>query len=502
MSISTKAIGPVDMNTSPKTKTKDKDETATDAFSTLINAASGANRNNENNVKNTNSVLEVSKASEIERPDTESAVKPDKGNETRTENTDGKSKINEAGSEKVQQTEKKDSSDTQSEDGDADATGIEAFDVKEDFEVSEHLVSEIITEFTDMIKDLLDIDDSELNNLLADMGLNIQDLMIKSNLNDFILQFNDATSVDVLINENLNNLLKTASNLLDNFMKRFDISSVDAEAFVSEVNAVLADAEVPDTEDFAAEKALQQTDADINAEPDAENAVKTEVQNGTGKNAEIIGDDTVVAVKADESAAETSQYAGSGANAGTGRQSGHSADAGEHIINNLNQAINNIIDADAVEMPDMTQSISEADIVRQIIDEVKVNMSNDTTSLELQLNPQHLGKVQISVSTKNGVMQAQIITENEAARHAIEANMAALKETFDNQGLKVDAVEVMVATYEFFSNGQEQSKGENAQNARRTGAGNSGTLDDEPEEEDALLQELMQANGNTVSYMA
>lgn len=501
MSISTKAIGPVDMNTSPKTKTKDKDETAMDAFSTLINAASGANRNNENNVKNANSVLEVSKAPEIDRPDAESAVKPDKGNETRTENTAAKSETGEAGSKKVQQTDKKGDADTQSQGENADATDIEAFGVKEDYELSEHLVSRIFTEFADMIKDLLDIDDSELNNLLADMGLNIQDLMIKSNLNDFILQFNDATSVDVLINEDLNNLLKTASNLLDNFMKRFDISSVDAETFVSEVNAVLADTEATASEDFAAEKALLQTDNDVNAESDEGNAVKTETS-GTERNAEITGDDTVVSVNADESAAQTSQYAGSGANTGASRQSGHGADAGEHIINNLNQAINNIMDADAVDLPDMTQSISEADIVRQIIDEIKVNMSNDTTSLELQLNPQHLGKVQISVSTKNGVMQAQIITENEAARHAIEANMAALKETFDNQGLKVDAVEVMVATYEFFGNGREQSKGENAQNARKAGTGNLGIADDEPEEEDALLQELLQANGNTVSYMA
>lgn len=150
-----------------------------------------------------------------------------------------------------------------------------------------------------------------------------------------------------------------------------------------------------------------------------------------------------------------------------------------------------------------TNRVSEADIVRQIIDEIKVNMSRETTSLELQLNPEHLGKVQISVSTRNGIMQAQIVTENEAARHAVEASMASLRETFDNQGLKVEAVEVMVATYEFFGNGKEQQGSPKGRNADRAGKSISGGFEDENiEDGEQLEQEMMQAQGNTVSYMA
>ena len=130
-------------------------------------------------------------------------------------------------------------------------------------------------------------------------------------------------------------------------------------------------------------------------------------------------------------------------------------------------------------------------------------MSRETTSLELQLNPEHLGKVQISVSTRNGIMQAQIVTENEAARHAVEASMASLRETFDNQGLKVEAVEVMVATYEFFGNGKEQQGSPKGQNADRAGRNISGNFADEDiEDAEQLEQEMMQAQGNTVSYMA
>lgn len=47
-------------------------------------------------------------------------------------------------------------------------------------------------------------------------------------------------------------------------------------------------------------------------------------------------------------------------------------------------------------------------------------------------------------------MQAQIIAETEAAKAAVESGLAVLKEAFENQDLKVDAIEVMVGTPDYF----------------------------------------------------
>lgn len=54
-----------------------------------------------------------------------------------------------------------------------------------------------------------------MQNLLQTAGLTMQDLLDPAVMKDFILQINDATSVDLLIDESLNNLMQQAMQLLD-----------------------------------------------------------------------------------------------------------------------------------------------------------------------------------------------------------------------------------------------------------------------------------------------
>lgn len=491
MAITTTGISPFDTKPNPKAKTKEKDETAADAFSSLMNAASMNGTDKKDAVKSGDGKADVSGVADINKTD----VQTNAGAKNEPKKTTDKEPVKDnAGTDAAKEpanTKIKASEETKgvntAETGEADM----------DEAATEELVKDVISELTDIIKDLLDIDDQELDKLLAETGYNIQDLMVKTNLTDFILQASDATSVDALINENLNNLLKTASSLLDNLMEKYDISSVDVEAFVAEADMVLADS-VDETKTLVQEDFSVSENDDIKADDTAHEA---KVTISTHEDVE----DTRVTIhtESEETVRTTVSEARQSDNAGSDSRSDRQ-DAKTDIINNLNQAIDNISDTDMVNpVHGFTESVSEADIVRQIIDEIKVNMSRETTSLELQLNPEHLGKVQISVSTRNGIMQAQIVTENEAARHAVEASMASLRETFDNQGLKVEAVEVMVATYEFFGNGKEQQGSPKGQNADRAGRNISGGFaDEELEDAEQLEQEMMQAQGNTVSYMA
>lgn len=492
MAITTTGISPFGTKPNPKAKTKEKDETAADAFSSLMNAASMNGTDKNDAVKSSDGKVDVSGVADINRTD----VQNNAGAKNEPKKTTGKESVkNDAGSTDAVK-EPANTKITASE----DTKGVNTAETGEadmDEAATDELVKDVISELTDIIKDLLDIDDEELNKLLAETGYNIQDLMLKSNLTDFILQASDATNVDALINEDLNNLLKTASSLLDNLMEKFDISSVDVEAFVAEADMVLAESEDEIT-------ALMQEDIPVSED----DGIKTddtarEARNTISTHEDVEETRVNIHTESDETVRSTVSEARQSDSAGSEGRSDRQ-DAKADIINNLNQAIDNISDTDMVNSLDsFTESVSEADIVRQIIDEIKVNMSRETTSLELQLNPEHLGKVQISVSTRNGIMQAQIVTENEAARHAVEASMASLRETFDNQGLKVEAVEVMVATYEFFGNGKEQQGSPKGQNADRAGKNISGGFADEDiEDAEQLEQEMMQAQGNTVSYMA
>ena len=111
---------------------------------------------------------------------------------------------------------------------------------------------------------------------------------------------------------------------------------------------------------------------------------------------------------------------------------------------------------------------------------------------------------------KDGGLTAHFTTQNEAVRAVIETQLIQLKSQFEEQGIKVDAVEVTVANHAY---GQQLSQeNENAkQDQAKSGKGrrriNLDQLDGEEELEDLedserIAVEMMRANGNTVDYTA
>lgn len=152
--------------------------------------------------------------------------------------------------------------------------------------------------------------------------------------------------------------------------------------------------------------------------------------------------------------------------------------------------------------------VDTQNIMRQIMDYMKVNLEADLSSVEMQLHPANLGTLQIQVVAKGGVMTANFITENEAVKAVLESQMIQLQQQFDEQGVRVDAIEVTVQTHQFEQNleqGRGSSRGDQEpakkQRVRRINLGGE-LLTEELEEEDALTADLMKANGNTVDYTA
>ena len=155
-----------------------------------------------------------------------------------------------------------------------------------------------------------------------------------------------------------------------------------------------------------------------------------------------------------------------------------------------------------------TWDVDTQNIMRQIMDYMKVNLGADLSSVEMQLHPANLGTLQIQVVAKGGIMTASFITENEAVKAALESQMIQLQQQFDEQGVRVDAIEVTVQTHQFEQNleqGRGSSRGdqEPAKKQRVRRIDLSGEfLAEELEEEDTLTADLMKANGNTVDYTA
>ncbi len=104
------------------------------------------------------------------------------------------------------------------------------------------------------------------------------------------------------------------------------------------------------------------------------------------------------------------------------------------------------------------------------------------------------------------MLTAHFITQNEAVKAAIEGQIVQLRETFEEQGVKVEAIEVTVQTHEFEQN-LEQGRGRDSQETDKKNRTRKLRLEEPAavenvDEEDALQAEMMAARGSTVSYTA
>lgn len=174
---------------------------------------------------------------------------------------------------------------------------------------------------------------------------------------------------------------------------------------------------------------------------------------------------------------------------------GESQSFSAQILSQLEEAVDE-------KMPE----IDARDVVRQVVEEIRLTVKADTTSFELQLNPEHLGKINLQVAAKNGVVTAQIATETLEAKEILEAQITTLKETLEHQGVKVEAVEVSVGTRSFDQNLDDQAKN-NDQEAgqekqRRFRFDIMEAEEGELTSAEQIAREMMMANGNRIDYSA
>ena len=154
-------------------------------------------------------------------------------------------------------------------------------------------------------------------------------------------------------------------------------------------------------------------------------------------------------------------------------------------------------------------------IISQVTENVFLQVADESTTMELQLNPENLGKLFVSVTTKEGEVSAQLQTQNEAVKAALESQMNVLKETLAAQGIKVTEVEVTVASHEFEENLEknqagtfgeetgEENRGENQGTRRRNiNLGELDSLSGLMSEEEELIARIMAENGNTMDLTA
>ena len=139
-------------------------------------------------------------------------------------------------------------------------------------------------------------------------------------------------------------------------------------------------------------------------------------------------------------------------------------------------------------------------IVEQVVNHIRIRVLPQTTSMELQLNPESLGRVNLNVTSHNGTATATLTVQNEVAKEALESQITVLKENLESHGLKVDSVEVNVSEFGF----KKQEDSNNSQYKQKKSQGRRlrlGTGSD-VEEVSTETQEDMQSGESVVDYTA
>lgn len=391
----------------------------------------------------------------------------------------------------VEQSKKTESSDTKKAEQSADKNTDKA-------EVTEKL-EDVAEDVKDKIKDTFGVTDEQLEEAMASLGIGLLDLLQPEQLTQLVAAVNgQEDALSILLNENLSSglqdLLKFVSEQTTQLADSMNISLEELQQMIAAADnrTVMEDGQ-PE------QNMLQQnvvTDADV------KDAAAGEAQNGNEAQDALTDaiESKLVTDESSETGNKDSSFSDSRQNARTDAVTAQHSEA-----SNLAQSIaNSFTDA----LVNAEQGINAADIVRQVVNEVKITQLQQLQRIEVALNPENLGKVVMSVTAKNGIVTAQLIAENEQVKQALESQMVTLRERFDNQGIKVDAVEVTVQSHSFEAN--ENLKGndseEQKESKKTSGRLRMDSLDDldegELSDEELRARDLINNGISSVEYSA
>lgn len=361
----------------------------------------------------------------------------------------------------------------------------------ENTERAQEVLGTVVQNLVQQITEVFSVSEEELQSVMDDLGMNAADLLDPAKLNELLMTVNGAEdSFALLTDENLyhdvKGIMDLQKNLVGQAQEELQITDDQWQELVPQI------AEETTEPVIIVETEEKTTEVSLTTSQGTEELPAVEAEPQTT---------TLPVQNTQEEKAKDS---------GNGHKDANEGQQGNLLLQNMKQD-------SFVSGLEQTAQTSEArgtdtqDIMRQIMDYMKVSVKADSSDLEMQLHPQSLGTLHIQMASKNGVVTANFITQNETVKAALESQMIQLKESFAEQGVKVEAIEVTVQTHQFEQN-LEQGRGGQSNRESETGVGrrrtrrinlNAAFAEDEPQtEEDKITADMMSANGNTVDFTA
>ena len=359
----------------------------------------------------------------------------------------------------------------------------------------------------------LNVSEDDLIAAMENLGMVWTDLLNQQNLADVAIELNvSADSTELLLNSDFQNALMDVNQILTDAAVNLGMDVNEFTDIVAQMTLVEPD-EAAALNEVAGEALNSTVQTTEEAETAGNNAVKadvvTEADAGQTKdNAYVVNENAVKSVADDMDAAGSSQDFTRNSDS-DGKQADTEGNNGILFAQDTDANVMAELNADDVNADYRSYTSTDTTkLINQIVDNIRLNVSQDTTSIEMQLNPENLGRVYVHLSAKEGTVNAQITATNEVVKEALEAQIVTLKENLNQAGVKVDAVEITVSSHGFERNlEQDQSREEQEgeyqeaaakQRRRNINMSSMDELAGVMTEEESLVAQMMRDNGNSV----
>lgn len=379
------------------------------------------------------------------------------------------------------------------------------------------ITDDISSQIVEKVTDDLDISEDELNNAMQLLGLTAMDLLNPANLSALYCEVtgNASDPQALVLNADFTALFNDVSQVASENDTQLDLLS---QLTASDDGEIL--------------------DADIVSSADTTEKTVDSSYDDTAASGQNINDTADEAVKVYDGGTQDSSYqnpdegtssgeTGNGITSDEKTQSKSLADSsfddsGERVLHHddgthsdnsmLHASVSEQLNTDTSFEMSQSQSrlrVDTTNIIRQIVDSMSISNTTEESAINLQLTPESLGRMYINVSQKNSEISARIAVSNEAVKEALQTQMVNLKEALNNSGIRVNEVEITVASHEFERNleqgaandsrQQESTNSYNGSNSSDSGI-DSDMMQDRVEER--LVTQIMRDNGNSVDFTA
>ena len=359
-------------------------------------------------------------------------------------------------------------------------------------------LQQLLSDIKEMLLGSLNLTEDDLKQQMGILGISLMDLFLPDALKQLIVQtLGDGDATSFLMNEGLMDKFNQLMNELPSLLQSLQDTLNSAET--AKLPEFLLEEEQMKSDLAFADLLKDKPSVEENALRPEEPAKANEKMESTSK------DGTKDFSDINFQAQKISSSGDSKAGHDLTKRDGSPEQGALQFIDAMGTAVK----AAASEFTEVSGDFEMIrEIARQITDQIKVMVKPNTTSLELQLNPERLGKVFLNITSKEGVMTAQFTAQTQVAKEALESQLQILQQNLERQGLKVEGIEVAVGTFDFAQSGNTDS-GQYGKNGRQ-GSNQSkrrqdfsaDTLDraDMVNDDNAHLVDLMEANGTVVDY--